>query len=169
MIPKVWTLIDKMETDGGACLPDDWYPDIMPLSSETLMEIVKDFGFELPDFFRSLTWKDDFAENVSYITSDVFREIREMYQTNIKAFIVCKDTVTIEVGNDKANVRRIQSWANVMPTEVMKEPLCPPDQGGVWYLTSQNLKKESGSNSERNYLAAPDCNDILYTKGLLQK
>ncbi len=122
MLPKVWDLIDKMQANGGEDIPDDWYPDIMPLSSETLIEIMSDFGFEKPDYFRKMTWRDDFAENASYITADAFREIREMYASNKKAFTIDKNTVTIETGSDKASMRRLQSWAAVMPVEVIKEP-----------------------------------------------
>ena len=144
MIPKVWSLIDRMESNGGKDIPDDWYPDIMPLSSETLIEIMTDFGYELPDYFRILTWKDDFAENASYITSDAYREIREMYSVNKKAFIISKDTVTIEVGSDKANVRRVQSWANVMPTEVIKEFPMSSRSGWTVIFDRTELEKRTG-------------------------
>lgn len=144
MIPKVWELIDKMESNNGADIPDDWYPDIMPLSSNILIEIMKDYGFDVPDFFKPLTWKDDFAENASYITADAFREIKEMYHINKKAFIVAKDTVTIEVGSDKANVRRVQSWANVMPTEVMKKAPMSSRSGWTVVFDRQELEKRIG-------------------------
>lgn len=54
MIPKIWELIDRMHTDGKN-FPDDWYPDVMPLSSLTLMEIMNDYGFPCPSYFRKLT------------------------------------------------------------------------------------------------------------------
>ncbi|WP_296828452.1 phospholipase D-like domain-containing protein [uncultured Megasphaera sp.] len=144
MMPKVWDAIDRMQTNEGESLPDDWYPDIMPLSSETLMEIISDFGFEKPDYFRKLTWRDDFAENASYITADAFREIREMYASNKKAFEIDQNTVTIETGSDKASMRRLQSWAAVMPVEVMKEAPMWTKTGWMIVFHRDELEKRLG-------------------------
>ena len=142
MIPKVWNLIDEMQAKHN--LPETWYPDIMPLSSETLLEIMEDYGYEVPDYFRRLIWRDDFAENAAYIAADAFREIKEMYQVNKKAFIVSKDTVTVEVGTDTENKRRIQSWANVMPTEVMKGKIMSSSSGMTIVFNRAELEKRSG-------------------------
>ena len=120
MIPKVWSLIETMMGDTGKELPDDWYPDIMPLSSETLIQIMQDFGFEIPHFFRRLTWKDDFAENAAYITADAYREIWEMYETSPNMFTIKKNTVKIEMSQDKENKKKFDSWNAVLPVEVIK-------------------------------------------------
>lgn len=120
MIPKVWSLIETMQDNNGKDLSDDWYPDIMPLSSETLIQIMQDFGFDVPTFFRHLTWKDDFAENASYITADAYREIREMYETSPNMFTITKNTVKIEMGQDKENKKQVDSWHAVLPVEVVK-------------------------------------------------
>ena len=144
MIPKVWALIDGMETNSNNPLPEDWYPDIMPLSSETLIEIMEDYEYNVPDYFRRLTWRDDFAENAAYIAADAFREIKEMYRVNKKAFTVSKDTVTIDVGSDTESKRRIQSWANVMPTEVMKGKLISSKSGYTIVFNREELEKRSG-------------------------
>lgn len=142
MIPKVWNLIDEMQTKSN--LPETWYPDIMPLSSETLLEIMEEYGYGSPDYFRRLTWRDDFAENAAYIAADAFREIEEMYQVNKKAFIVSKDTVTVEVGTDTENKRRIQSWANIMPTEVIKNAPMSSSSGMTIIFNRAELEKRSG-------------------------
>lgn len=128
ILPKVWHLIDQMQTNGGEHLSDDWYPDIMPLSSETLIDIMNDFGFETPDYFRRLTWSEDFSENASYIAADAYRDIKALYASNKKVFTIDKNTVTIETGSDKSCLRRLQSWAATLPAEVIKE-------GPTWIKT----------------------------------
>ena len=110
MLPKVRNLIDQIQEELKADVSHDWYPDIMPLSSETLMEIVKDFGFDQPSYFRMLNWSDDFSENARHIAADTFREIRELYASNKRVFTIDKNTVTIETGTDTASKRRIDSW-----------------------------------------------------------
>jgi len=120
MIPKVWDMIDQMETNGRD-FPDNWYPDIMPLSSETLIDILKDYGFDVPDYFRVLTWYDDFGENAACISADAFQEIRELYQADRKLFSVTKEAVTIQMGSDKDSRRKAESWKSVMPVEILKD------------------------------------------------
>lgn len=144
MLSKVGDLIDQMQTKGGAGFPKGWYPDIMPLSSETLMEIVKDFGFDKPDYFRTLNWDDDFSENARYIAADAFQKIREMYASNKRVFTIDKNTVTIETGPDKESERRIKSWAAVLPREVIKEEPMWIKTGWIIIFNRAELEKRSG-------------------------
>lgn len=144
MLPKVGDLIDQIQAKGNADVSDGWYPDIMPLSSETLIEIVKDFGFDKPDYFRTLNWDDDFSENARHITADAFQEIREMYASNKRVFTIDKNTVTIETGSDKESVRRIKSWAAVLPREVIKKEPMWIKTGWMIVFFREELEKRLG-------------------------
>ncbi|MDU3111845.1 MAG: phospholipase D-like domain-containing protein [Megasphaera sp.] len=144
MLPKVRNLIDQIQEELKADVSHDWYPDIMPLSSETLMEIVKDFGFDQPSYFRMLNWSDDFSENARHIAADTFREIRELYASNKRVFTIDKNTVTIETGTDTASKRRIDSWAAVLPREVIKEEPMWIKTGWIIVFNRAELEKRSG-------------------------
>lgn len=144
MIPKVWTLIEKMESNNGEDLPDNWYPDIIPLSSETLIQILRDYDYDVPAYIRPLTWDNDFSENAPYIAENAYNEIKELYKTNRKIFRVTNDTVTIETGGDKTNRRRLESWEAVMPAEVMKGSVITTHDGCIINFNRVELEKRSG-------------------------
>lgn len=149
MIPKIWSFIEMMEKDKGKSLSDDWYPDIMPVSSEIIINIIKDYGYDVPAYFKVLTWKDDFDANASYIMADAFHEIRDLYKVSRKSFIIGKDTVSIEVGSDKANVRRMQSWNAVLPVEVIREAPVSSRSGWTMVLNKDELEKRTGIRFRR--------------------
>lgn len=150
MIPKIWELIDRMHTDGKN-FPDDWYPDVMPLSSSTLMEMMNDYGFPRPSYFRKLTWKDDFSENAAYLTEDAFQEIKNLYNTNKAAFDITKDTVTIKIGLDPSSAKRMKSWAAVMPVEIMKQPPISTRDGWTVVFNRAALEKKSGIRFKKKF------------------
>ena len=67
MLPKISNLLNSMIEDK---LEDSWYPDTMALSSETILEILKDFGYEKPNYMRRLTFNGDYSVNASFIADD---------------------------------------------------------------------------------------------------
>ena len=99
-------------------IPDSYYPDLLKISSDTLISIFTDFGYSIPRYMHPLSWYDDYSVNAKYISSDVIREIDHLYRTNRKAFTLTKDTVTIELGGDKKSKIKGASWANVLPSEM---------------------------------------------------
>lgn len=121
MIPKIWKMIDMMETNGGRDLPETWYPDALAVSSETLIEILKDYGYDVPSFVRPLTWKDDYSENADYVTENALDEIRDVYKMSRKSFSVNGDLVSIKLGG--GNRKMAESWKAVLPAELLKNVL----------------------------------------------
>ena len=99
-------------------IPDSYYPDLLKISSDTLISVFTDFGYSIPRYMHPLSWYDDYSVNAKYISSDVIREIDHLYRTNRKAFTLTKDTVTIELGGDKKSKIKGASWANVLPSEM---------------------------------------------------
>lgn len=98
--------------------PTEYYPDLMEMSSETIVTILNDFGYEYPECIRQLTWNGDYAGNAKYVSEGAIEEIEELYRTNRKAFSFSQRTVFIEMGTDKENKRRCESWKNTLPPEM---------------------------------------------------
>ena len=97
-------------------IPDEYYPDLMAVSSETIMDIFKDYGYSLPTYIRKLTWQNDYSSDSN--ADDAIFEIGEFCKQNKKACILSKDTVIIELGTDKNSQKKIESWGNILPAEM---------------------------------------------------
>lgn len=97
-------------------IPDEYYPDLMALSSETFISIIKDYGYNIPDYFGKLTWEEDYScDSNAY---DVINEIGEFIKRNKKACRITKTSVMIELGTDKSSQKTIESWKNILPSEL---------------------------------------------------
>lgn len=99
-------------------IPDEYYPDMMAVSSDVILSIFEDYGYEIPFYARHLTWNDDYSVNAKFISDNAIEEIRGLYKRNKKAFTFTNDTVTIELGSDKDSVQKGKSWKNTLPPEM---------------------------------------------------
>lgn len=121
MINKVSKELDYIIT--GKEIPDDYYPDLMKLSSETLVEIFNDFGFKLPNYVRPLTWNNDYSINAKFISEDAISAIENLYKKNKNAFTFNKNTITIEIGVSSDTKKKVESWVNTLPSEMKAEAI----------------------------------------------
>lgn len=125
MLDKVKDLIDYMIHSKDR--DDSWYPDVMCVSSEVILSILKDFGYTVPSYMGKLTWNDDYAENARCISADTFDDIRKFYSQNKKSFQWSKNTVTIELGNDPNSQKTLKSWVNTLPPELQAKSISTRD------------------------------------------
>ena len=98
-------------------IADDYYPDMMAISSKTLRSIFTDFGYDIPDYARELNWNDDFSYHAKYISQDAIEEIRALWKNDSDSFIIKSSVVTITSGSDKGSRKMLESWANSLPVE----------------------------------------------------
>ena len=113
MILKVNDIVDYIYD--AKDIPDGWYPDVFKISSEVILSIFEDFGIEKVPCFRELTWNKDFALSAGY---EAVEEIRRLYDTSRKNFIIKDDIIIIELGSDTTSKRRLEAIANTLPSEV---------------------------------------------------
>ncbi len=97
-------------------ISDEYYPDLMLISSEIIISIFNDFGYELPSYMTRLTWKDDYSSDSN--ADDVIFEIGKFCKNNRKACTFTKEEISIELGTDKNSQKKIESWKNILPTEI---------------------------------------------------
>lgn len=125
MLDEVKELLDYMIYSKDRS--DSWYPDLMAISSKTIISILEDYGYNIPTYMKRLTWNDDYADNAHFIAADTFNDIHEFYLKNKKAFTLTKDSIIIELGNDAASKKTLTSWVNTLPPEVQTKSISTRD------------------------------------------
>ncbi|MDY6280828.1 MAG: hypothetical protein SPL63_12045 [Roseburia faecis] len=142
MIPSINILIQKMETGSGSELDDEWYPDLMHLSSEALISIIEDMGYPVPEYAVPLSWDKDFTANS--VVGDAYKDIQDLYNSDKSAFIINKDTVTIVLGSGTSSKKKMDFWKTTLPPEVLKsEPIYGREKYTIT-LKRNELEKRSG-------------------------
>lgn len=116
MMSSVKKILDYMIYEKD--IPDTWYPDLMTVSSDTILSILTDYNYDIPSYMRHLTWNDDYSVNAKFIVDNTIQEIKQFYKANKKAFVIGKESVTIELGNDKDSGKKCESWINTLPPEM---------------------------------------------------
>lgn len=106
-------------------IPDEYYPDLMLISSEVIISIFKDYGYVIPSYVTKLTWEDDYSSDSN--ADEVIYEIGEFCKNNRKACTFTKDKISIELGNDKNSKKKIDSWKNILPAEMKASINSTPD------------------------------------------
>lgn len=117
MLEEMSRLLDYMIYKKSE-IKDTWYPDIMRISSKIILSILKDYGYKIPSYMRELTWNGDYF-GANYIAKDAIKEIKKEYNLNKEAFIVKKEFVQIVFSSDKESIKKLESWKNTLPSEMM--------------------------------------------------
>ncbi|MDU5943720.1 MAG: hypothetical protein E6Z03_06390 [Negativicoccus succinicivorans] len=115
MLEEVSNLIDYMIESEN--LAKDYYPDIVSISSKTLINIFKDYGYELPEYVRELNWHNDFSYHAKYISQDAMEEIRTLWKNDPDCFTIKSKVIIITSGSDRGSKKMLESWANSLPIE----------------------------------------------------
>lgn len=97
-------------------VPDEYYPDLMLISSEVFISIFEEFGYSLPQYVTKLSWEDDYSSDSN--ADDVIAEIGVFCKNNKKAYTLTKENISIELGTDKNSQKKIESWKNILPAEM---------------------------------------------------
>lgn len=141
MIKEVDELIDYMIKSSN--IADDYYPDMMAISSRTLRSIFTDFGYEIPDYARELNWNDDFSYHAKYISKDALEGISKLWENEPKSFIIKSSIVIIISGSDKGSRKMLESWANSLPVE-LKAQYSENMEGSRITVNRQELEEALG-------------------------
>ena len=151
MIDAVNKLCDYMHKTAN--IPDEYYPDLMAISSNVLIDVFNDYGYTIPDYIKPLTWNGDYSVNASSISEEAVCQIEHLYKTNRKVFLLFGDNVFVELGKDSSNEKMFKSWENVLPKEIKAN--CTPgrDSCRVEFNKTQ-LEKLLGHKIRTNKFAA---------------
>lgn len=135
MIIEVKNELDYMIFSGY--IPDSYYPDLLSISSNVILSILSDYGYDIPKYIRKLNYNNDYSQNASYISEDTIKEIEELYKQDKNAFRIEREKIIITLGNDS---KKYKSWANVLPREMQVDL---KNMRGYYLLTINREKFES--------------------------
>lgn len=121
MLPYVAGELNKLDTGEG--LTDKYSPELMQKSSEIIIQIVKEYGFDVPDYMKVLTWDTDYADNSRSVYTEELDRMIELYKTEEKLFYIDEKYVTICLSNDKTGQKMVSNWVSLLPREIQAEKL----------------------------------------------
>ena len=97
-------------------VPDEYYTDLMSISSKVIISIFEDYGYSLPSYVRNLTFTDDYS--VDSNLDDIVLEIEEFCKNNKKACHFQKNFIIIETGKTTDIEKKMNSWKRMLPKEM---------------------------------------------------
>lgn len=113
-------------------VPDDYYPDLLNLSSKVLIDMFKEYGYDIPAYIKELKYSIDYSVNSSETYQRTIKEIDDYYTKNKSAFIFTNNKIKIYLGNDE---KQAKSWVNSLPSECMAEKVS--DRTGVFIIINK--------------------------------
>ncbi len=117
MLPEVIHTIDFIHNGD---MEASWYPDLVKLSSQTIIDILKDYGYEVPEYMQELNFNDDYFGG-NCVSEGAVYDIVDMYYKNRKAFKLKRNRISIVMGTDSTSRKRVENWKAVLPTEMKAE------------------------------------------------
>ena len=121
MVPYVMAELDKIVTKEG--ITDKYYPELMQKSSEIIIQIIQDYGFEVPGYMQVLSWDEDYADNSKAVYDEALDKIYDLYNAEPQLFQIDEKYVTISLSNDWSGQKMIAKWVNLLPREIQAEKL----------------------------------------------
>lgn len=134
MIPIVKSVIEDIE-NGVYKLPegkigvdyqrsDIILPTLIDKSSQVIIDIVKECGFNIPNYMTVLDWNEEVDGRGSSVVMEVVKEIENLYESSPKSFSISGDKIEI-ILNSKP-----KRWESIMPYEAKFVSV---------YLSSKNI------------------------------
>ena len=136
MFNLVKSEIDYMIGD----VPDGYYPDLLNLSSKVLIDMFKEYGYDIPSYIKELKYSIDYSVNSPETYQRTIKEIDDYYVNNKSAFSFTNNKIKIFLGNDE---KQAKSWVNSLPSECMAEKVS--DRTGVFILINKKEFLERSS------------------------
>ena len=121
MLPYVADELNKLYTGEG--LTDKYSPELMKKSSKIIIQIIKEYGFDIPKYMKVLSWDVDYAANSQSVYDEELKRIIRLYETEKKSFYIDEKYVTICLSNDKTGQKMVSNWASLLPREIQAEKL----------------------------------------------
>ena len=127
MLPYVVGEVDRIETGEG--LTDKYSPELVKKSSEIIIQIIRDYGFEIPDYMRVVSYDEDYGPNSRSVYAEELEKMIHLYQTERNLFNIDEKYVTICLSNEKTGSKMISNWVSLLPGEINAEKI--PDTNSV--------------------------------------
>ena len=121
MIPIAKSVIENIE-NGVYKLPegkigvdyqrsDIILPTLIDKSSQVIIDIVKECGFNIPNYMTVLDWNEEVDGRGSSVVMEVIKEIENLYEASPKSFAISGDKIEITLSS------KPKRWESIMPYE----------------------------------------------------
>ena len=137
-LPGICAMIDEIYSDADR--PDGWYPDVFELSSRVFLDILADYGYDVPPYMRPLAWNEDYYA-VRKASENTVAEIQALYALNPDIFRFDGDCVSIRLGLDPGKQKLMKSWFNTLPPEARPDCYTSRDDGAVLRVNLRELER----------------------------
>lgn len=112
MLPKVQSMMEKMKNS-----TEDKYPDVFKYSSETIVEIYKEYMGDVPEYIKELTFSDYFGDKV--VGQGAIQKIISAWENENECFKVKrKENLLVYTYPANANTYDLKYLADELPPQL---------------------------------------------------
>ena len=137
-LAKIFPKVDALTEEIIAGEKEDWFPDIFRIAAETLTEIFREHGFDIPSELKIFTWKDYLGEKIKSNQAVVM--IENLFELKPEIFSVdaSKDRLTI-------NLSSLDQKTQINVSELFEAELPPSTErtrvGNIVTMKLSEIKK----------------------------
>ncbi len=150
MLPYVVGERNKIETGEGR--DTKYYPELMKKSSEIILDILKEYGIEIPSYMKQLSWSNDYADNSKSVFNDELEKIYDLYEKEKGLFTIDAKHVIVCLSNDKAGQKMVANWVSLLPREIEAERI-PDTKYQKIRMNRKELEQHLGVRFETSLFA----------------
>lgn len=152
MIPQINSMIHYMDDIENR--EDGYYPDIMALSSKTIIDIITEYGYSIPKYMKPLSWNDAYSVNAISVSDSFLDEINQLFITNRKSFTIntSANLVTIELANTPPVEKMFESWKRSLPNEIQAKVVPTRDLCSI-HFQKDKLEEFLGHSLSTGFLS----------------
>ena len=137
-LAKIFPKVDALNEEIIAGENEDWFPDIFRIAAETLTEIFREHGFDIPSELKIFTWKDYLGEKIK--SNQAVGTIENLFALKPEMFSVdeSKDRLTI-------NLSSLDQKTQINVSELFEAELPPSTErirvGNIVTMKLSEIKK----------------------------
>ncbi len=137
-LAKIFPKADALNEEIIAGEKEDWFPDIFRIAAETLIEIFREHGFDIPSELKIFTWKDYLGEKVK--SNQAVATIENLFALKPEMFSVdeSQDRLTI-------NLSSLDQKTQISVSELFEAELPPSTErirvGNIVTMKLSEIKK----------------------------
>lgn len=139
MMEEVTKEIEKYNSQK---IQDEYYTDLMKISSNVIIRILKECDIAIPEYIKTLSWFDDYGENAKFIANDIMDELRDIIKTEPQKVSTSGGKITFLLEKEKS--KEVRSWGNSLPSEFESKVATQSDGSIKITMKLDVFKKRSG-------------------------
>ena len=124
----------------------------MKKSLKIILDILKEYGIEIPSYMKQLSWSNDYADNSKSVFNDELEKIYDLYEKEKGLFTIDAKHVIVCLSNDKAGQKMVANWVSLLPREIEAERI-PDTKYQKIRMNRKELEQHLGVRFETSLFA----------------